>query len=114
MAAAQAQAPASKAADANTDLPKALISTIVRNKLNPLLHVEDASGQKVNLNKDALLAFVESAKIFISYLTATANDICHDAKRQIISADDVLNALEDLEMQELVRLNAVCLHKRLC
>ena len=101
LAAPAAPTASGKPAD-NTDLPKALISTIIRNKLNPLLQVEDSSGQKVNLNKDALLAFAESAKIFVSYLTATANDICHEAKRQIISADDVLRALEDMDMGELV------------
>ena len=101
LAASAAPTASGKPAD-NTDLPKALISTIIRNKLNPLLQVEDSSGQKVNLNKDALLAFAESAKIFVSYLTATANDICHEAKRQIISADDVLRALEDMDMGELV------------
>lgn len=87
----------------NTDLPRALVSTIIKNKLAALAPGEDPDKQqKVNLNKDALLAFVESAKIFISYLTATANDICHEAKRQIINVDDVFNALEDIEFTELV------------
>lgn len=39
--------------------------------------------------QDALLACAEAAKLFIHYLTATANDACKDAKRQTISADDV-------------------------
>ena len=87
----------------NSDLPRALVSTIIKNKLAALAPGEDPDKQqKVNLNKDALLAFVESAKIFISYLTATANDICHEAKRQIINVDDVFNALEDIEFTELV------------
>ena len=32
----------------------------------------------------------------------TGNDICKDAKRQIISIEDVYTALEDLEFQELL------------
>lgn len=33
--------------------------------------------------QDALLACGEAAKLFIHYLTATANDSCRDAKRQV-------------------------------
>lgn len=52
--------------------------------------------------QDALLACSEAAKLFIHYLAATANDACRDAKRQTVSADDVLTALDDLEFGELV------------
>lgn len=52
--------------------------------------------------QDALLACAEAGRLFIHYLTATANDACKDAKRQTISADDVLTALEDLDFGELV------------
>ena len=54
------------------------------------------------LLQDALLACAEAGKLFIHYLTATANDACKDARRQTISADDVLTALGDLEFAELV------------
>ena len=93
------------AAAENTDLPRALVSTIIKNKLastNAGQADEPDKQHKVNLNKDALLAFVESAKIFISYLTATANDICHESKRQIINVDDVFNALQDIDFGEFV------------
>jgi DNA polymerase epsilon subunit 3 len=33
---------------------------------------------------------------------SAGNDICKDAKRQIISIEDIFTALEDLEFQELV------------
>jgi DNA polymerase epsilon subunit 3 len=52
--------------------------------------------------QDALLACSEAAKLFIHYLTSTANDACRDAKRQTLSADDVLTALDDLDFGELV------------
>lgn len=48
-----------------------------------------------------MLACSEAAKLFIHYLAATANDACKDAKRQTVSADDVLTALDDLEFGEL-------------
>lgn len=40
--------------------------------------------------------------MFISYLTSAANDICKDAKRQTISAEDVFTALQDLDFGELI------------
>ena len=52
--------------------------------------------------QDALLACSEAGKLFIHYLAATANDACKDAKRQTVSAEDVLTALEDLDFPELV------------
>ena len=42
------------------------------------------------------------AQVFINCLTATANDICKEQKRQTISADDIFAALQDLELVELV------------
>lgn len=88
----------------DADLPKALVKRIVKAKLTTLQPQVDADDQKreVQLNKDALLAFAESSKIFIAYVTATANDICKQAKRQIISGEDVATALEELEFDSFV------------
>lgn len=80
------------------ELPKAQIKRIVKSKLAHL----QTGDKEVQINKDALLAFSESSKIFISYLTATANDICKENKRQIVSAEDVLQALDDMEFPEFV------------
>ncbi len=41
-------------------------------------------------------------QVFVSYLTSAANDICKEAKRQTISAEDVFTALQDLDFGELV------------
>jgi DNA polymerase epsilon subunit 3 len=78
-------------------LPAALVKRIVKTKLS------ETDGKDYQLNKDALLAFNEAGRLFIHYLTATANDICKEGKRQTISADDVLTALADLELPELVQ-----------
>ena len=56
----------------------------------------------MHINKDALLAFAEGAKVFINYLTATASDLCKEAKRQTLSAEDVLGALQDLDFAEFI------------
>ena len=82
------------------DLPRAHIKRIVKKKLTELMNegfAGDGKGGKGpdgNVQKEALQAFSECAKIFIHYLTATANDICRDGKRQTISVDDVFKAIE--------------------
>ena len=40
--------------------------------------------------------------MFISFITATANDVCKERKRATINADDVFQALEDLEFGDLL------------
>lgn len=87
----------------DADLPKALIKRIAKKELNKAASKDGGDQSKdVILNKDVLLALTESAKVFISYLTSTANDICKESKRQTISAEDVFTALDDLEFPELV------------
>ena len=70
----------SKPASDDLDLPKALVRRLVKGKLSS----SDPDGKDVQLNKDALLAFSESAKVFITYLSSTANEICKEAKRSTI------------------------------
>jgi histone H3/H4 len=83
-------------AGADTDLPKAVIKRIAKAKL-------EALGEgNIQLHKDATLALAESAKVLINFITATSNDICKEKKRQTIGADDVLQALEDLDFDDLV------------
>ncbi|CAL9154007.1 DNA polymerase II subunit B4 [Musa acuminata AAA Group] len=82
------------------ELPKAIVRRVVKDKLSQL-----ASGgeeEDVSVQKDALLAFSESTRIFIHYVSATANDICKESKRQTINADDVLKALEEIDFPEFV------------
>ncbi|KAA0061718.1 DNA polymerase epsilon subunit D isoform X1 [Cucumis melo var. makuwa] len=84
------------------ELPKTIVRRVVKEKLS-----QCSRDQDISVNKDSLLAFCESARIFIHYLSATflsrANDICKESKRQTIKAEDVLKALEDMEFPELVR-----------
>lgn len=80
------------------ELPKAIVRRVVKDKLS---HCSKGDGD-LNVHKDALMAFSESARIFIHYLSATANDICKGSKRQTINGDDVLKALEDIEFPEFV------------
>ncbi|GAV85312.1 CBFD_NFYB_HMF domain-containing protein [Cephalotus follicularis] len=79
------------------ELPRAIVRRVVKDKLS-----ECCPDYDINLQKDSLLAFSESARIFIHYLSATANDICKESKRQTMNADDVLKALEEIEFPEFI------------
>eukprot|EP00252_Welwitschia_mirabilis_P014437 TRINITY_DN31712_c0_g1_i1.p1 TRINITY_DN31712_c0_g1~~TRINITY_DN31712_c0_g1_i1.p1 ORF type:complete len:157 (+),score=43.41 TRINITY_DN31712_c0_g1_i1:85-555(+) len=83
------------------DLPRSIVKRIVKGKLCEMTK-ENSSIKDISIHKDALSAFAESARIFIHYLSATANDICNDSKRQVINADDVLKAVEEMEFPELL------------
>ncbi|XP_010245113.1 PREDICTED: DNA polymerase epsilon subunit 3 [Nelumbo nucifera] len=86
-----------KAASEVEELPKAIVRRVVKDKLS-----RSSDQDEINVHKDALLAFSESARIFIHYLSATANDICRESKRQTINADDVFKALEEIEFPEFI------------
>ncbi|GJP55074.1 hypothetical protein CLOM_g14059, partial [Closterium sp. NIES-68] len=64
----------------------------------------EGSGRKkeVQVAKDALVALTESARVFIHYLTSTANDWCRSNKRQTVSAADVLASIEDIQFPEFL------------
>eukprot|EP00213_Chloropicon_mariensis_P000577 CAMPEP_0197472614 /NCGR_PEP_ID=MMETSP1309-20131121/3821_1 /TAXON_ID=464262 /ORGANISM="Genus nov. species nov., Strain RCC998" /LENGTH=193 /DNA_ID=CAMNT_0043011263 /DNA_START=82 /DNA_END=663 /DNA_ORIENTATION=- len=85
--------------DTEADLPRSNVRRIVKQKLTEL---KGTSGSDIHLNRDALTALGESARVFIHLLSATANDICLDKKRQTISVDDILEALEELEFSDLI------------
>ena len=85
--------------DTEADLPRSNVRRIVKQKLTEL---KGTSGSDIPLNRDALTALGESARVFIHLLSATANDICLDKKRQTISVDDILEALEELEFSDLI------------
>ncbi|EHA8587927.1 putative DNA polymerase epsilon subunit 3 [Cocos nucifera] len=115
-------------ASAVEELPRAIVRRVVKDKLAELSS-EGAGGgeEELKVHKDALLAFAESARIFIHYLSATvsetpvrsvvkaiflieifdkseksANDICKESNRQTINAEDVIRALEEIEFLEFI------------
>jgi len=66
-----APAPAAAMGEAEVEeLPKAIVRRLVKDKL---AHVAGGGeGAEVIVNKDAMAAFAESARIFIHYLSATS------------------------------------------
>ncbi|KAK8489180.1 hypothetical protein V6N13_010757 [Hibiscus sabdariffa] len=80
------------------ELPKAIVRRVVKEKLS-----ECSPDYDFNVHKDAHLAFAESARIFIHYLSATANDICKESRRQTMNTEDVFKALEEIEFSDFVK-----------
>ncbi|KAK1276212.1 hypothetical protein QJS04_geneDACA011752 [Acorus gramineus] len=80
------------------ELPRAIVRRVVKENLDR----SSSREGEMTVHKEALIAFSESARIFIHYLSATANDICKESKRQTMNADDVLKALEEIEFPEFV------------
>eukprot|EP01035_Chromulina_nebulosa_P017216 gene17216-22738_t len=64
--------------------------------------IKSAIPDNIQVTKDARLAFARAAGIFIFYLTHCSNDFSKENKRQTIYAIDVINALKELEFDELV------------
>lgn len=87
--------------DSTTDLPKSQVKRIVKAKLNEL-YVDDAHKRNAAVSKDALTAFAESGRLFISHVTAMANAVCRDAKRSTVTGDDILQAMSTLHFDEFV------------
>jgi histone H3/H4 len=70
------------------DLPRAHIKRIMKHQLSKFSHVDPKNNQpfEPNIAKDALDGVQQACKIFIHYLTSTANDICTESKRSTLSA----------------------------
>jgi len=53
-----------------------------------------------NVGKDASSAFARACGIFVIYLTACANDFAREHKRQTITANDIMAAIQELDFDE--------------
>mmetsp|Transcript_74729 Transcript_74729/g.118914 ORF Transcript_74729/g.118914 Transcript_74729/m.118914 type:complete len:115 (-) Transcript_74729:179-523(-) len=71
------------------ELPTTAVQKIIH-RVNP----------DVKVKKDAKQAISKAAGIFVLYLAHNANQLCKNAKRSTIQADDVLNALQEIEFGE--------------
>lgn len=85
------------------DLPKAVVKRLAKAALEGSDAGLGIDVKSVQINKDALLALSESAKVFILYLTATANAHKTAAHRQTLLESDVCAALADIQYPEIVQ-----------
>jgi DNA polymerase epsilon subunit 3 len=81
--------------DIDAELPKAAIKRIIKSKLAGEVP-EGSTKRDVQVNKEALAAFTQATKVFISYVASAAHDICSENKRSTVVPKDVLQALGDL------------------
>lgn len=72
--------------------PQASVQRIIKAALPP----------NATITKESKAAFSKAAGIFILYLSACANDFCADGKRSTISSADVVNALKELDLTDMV------------
>lgn len=95
-----AGAPDAPRVAADPEVPRALLRRLVRAQLSAAGPPGGASSALVS--RDVLLALGEALKIFVHYLSAAASDACREGGRQTVGDRDVLRALEDLELEELL------------
>ncbi|ELT97819.1 hypothetical protein CAPTEDRAFT_184024 [Capitella teleta] len=74
------------------NLPNSIITRIIK----------DAIPDGVNVSKDARLAISKAASVFVLYATSCANNFAQQNKRKMISGQDVLDSMTELEFDELV------------
>lgn len=70
----------------------------IRNLARPVLPA-DGSG---SITKDAMTALTKGTSVFVSYLSALANEHCVAKKRKTVLPQDVWDALEDADLGQFV------------
>ena len=86
----------------DVDLPKGVIKRIVKAKL---AEKQAQAGQRsgdFQVSKDAVSAFSQATKVFITYVTTAAYDICRENKRTTVAPQDILQALNELEFGSFI------------
>ncbi|KAF6001061.1 hypothetical protein F1559_002207 [Cyanidiococcus yangmingshanensis] len=94
--------------DESLRFPTATLKRIIRRKLDSLLREEGANveegsseAKRVQLDRDAQLAFSAAATVFVSYITAVACAVGAERKRSTLNLVDVLEALRRTEFEDV-------------
>uniref|UniRef100_A0A7S0DPR1 Transcription factor CBF/NF-Y/archaeal histone domain-containing protein n=1 Tax=Amorphochlora amoebiformis TaxID=1561963 RepID=A0A7S0DPR1_9EUKA len=74
------------------EMPLATITKIIKNAL----------PSNTQVAKDVKGLFSKAAGIFILYLSTHANEICQKRQKNTISAQDVLAAVKEIEMEDFL------------
>jgi len=74
------------------NLPNSVIAKIIK----------DALPDGVNVSKDARLAISKAASVFVLYSTSCANNFATQNKRKMISAQDVFEAMKEMEFEQFI------------
>lgn len=62
--------------------------------------LKNSLPKSTNVGKDASTAFTRACGIFVIYLTTCANDYAREGRRQTITANDILAAIKELDLEE--------------
>ena len=97
------------------DLPRAHVKRIMKHQLAKFAHVDAKTNApfEPHIAKDALDGVQQACKIFIHYVTSTANDICTESKRSTLSAvrcsrkSDDINAMGFLNFSPTLLVGAL-------
>ncbi|XP_076636233.1 DNA polymerase epsilon subunit 3 Chrac-14 [Colletes latitarsis] len=74
------------------NLPNAVVSRIIK----------EALPEGVTIAKDARTAVAKASSIFILYLTSSANIIAKKGNRKMISGQDVIQAMTDIDFDQFI------------
>lgn len=89
-------------ADEDVELPKAIVKRIVKAKLAESITDGSDKGKEFQVSKDALTAFSQATKVFISYVTTAAHDICKENQRSTVAPQDIMQALKELDFESFI------------
>lgn len=93
---------ASATTELDVDLPKGVIKRIVKAKLAERQAQAHQRSGDFQVSKDAVSAFSQATKVFITYVTTAAYDICRENKRTTVAPQDILQALNELEFGSFI------------
>ena len=86
-----------EAQDESSKIPKSLVDRMLSTKLQAL---SSTPNEAPMLDADLSSAMQYATQAFISLVGGVAADLCEDAKRLTLTADDVLEALDVLDMSD--------------
>lgn len=97
-------------AEMDVELPKSLIKRIVKAKLAEQAELGDDDRKRdVQTSRDATVALSHATKVFITYVSSAAHDICREHNRTTVAPQDINAALNELgfssflpDLQELL------------
>lgn len=74
------------------NLPNAVITRIIK----------DSLPEGVAIAKEARSAIAKAASVFILFTTSSANNLAQKNKKKTVSAQDVFNALKEMEFDKFI------------
>lgn len=74
------------------NLPNAVVGRIIK----------EALPDGVNVSKEARQAIARAASVFVLYATSQANNIAQKNKRKTLAGKDVLQAMDDMELEQFI------------